>query len=216
MTGTFSSFVARHETRQCARWVFWLLVKIRPHREGTRRSHSGARVRHLCGTGGTAHLHRLVIQEAMRLFPPAQPFRGKRRRRITMLGTIKFKKGQIVIPSGRSIAMNDVGRSEWIRSGSLFTGRVKARHRFFLSAFGGGARIALYEFAMRNHHILATLIREFRFHRRRDILNRNSRPACLAQKGLPSSRTFVETATDGRRQHVHKASVIDCGRHPLV
>jgi cytochrome P450 len=150
-------------------WVFWLLAKDQTSQERVRDE--VIRVAGACDIYAEQverlTFTRQVIQEAMRLFPPA-PAISRQAREDTMLGTHTIsKKAQIVIP------IWSLHRNErlWDDPSGFGPDRfspdeVKARHRFSYLPFGGGARICVgMSFAMLEIiTILATLIREFRFH----------------------------------------------------
>jgi cytochrome P450 len=171
LTGNLFTFVAAgHETAAMAlAWVFWLLAKDQTSQERVRDE--VIRVAGACDIYAEQverlTFTRQVIQEAMRLFPPA-PAISRQAREDTMLGTHTIsKKAQIVIP------IWSLHRNErlWDDPSGFGPDRfspdeVKARHRFSYLPFGGGARICVgMSFAMLEIiTILATLIREFRFH----------------------------------------------------
>src|SRR6202050_4758127 len=161
--------IAGHETTAVAlAWTLWLLAKDQASQERTFEE-----AKAVAGEGPIAAEHvealsycRQVIQEAMRLFPPA-PGIGRQARAAMELGGIPIAAGaRVHIPV---FALHRNARL-WDNPNAFdperFTAdRVKARSRYAFLPFGGGPRIcigagfATVEAAV----ILATLVRSFRF-----------------------------------------------------
>ncbi len=171
LTGNLFTFVAAgHETAAMAlAWAFWLLAKDQTSQERVRDEVirvAGAcdiyaeRVERLTFT-------RQVIQEAMRLFPPAPAISRQVREDVT-LGTHRISKhAQIVIPIWSLHRNEQLWDDPHGFDPERFSAEeAKARHRCSYLPFGGGPRICVgMSFAMLEIvTILATLVREFRFH----------------------------------------------------
>jgi cytochrome P450 len=180
--------IAGHETTAVAlSWTLWLLAKDQASQQRTfEEAKAVARDRPI----GAAHVEglsysRQVIQEAMRLFPPA-PGIGRQAR-------VAMEPGGIPIAAGTRVhipvfALHRNGRL-WDNPNAFdpdrFTPeRVKARSRYAFLPFGGGPRIcigagfATIEAAV----ILATLVRHFRFaplpgHKPKPVAKVTLRPA---------------------------------------
>lgn len=161
--------IAGHETTAVAlSWTLWLLAKDQASQRRVFEE-----VVAVAGNDAIAAPHiealsfcRHVIQEAMRLFPPA-PGIGRQARTAMELGGIKLDAGaRVHIPI---FALHRNARL-WDSPNSFAPERftpdqVKARSRYAFLPFGGGPRIcigagfAMIEAAV----ILATLVRAFRF-----------------------------------------------------
>jgi cytochrome P450 len=165
----YSFLVAGHETSAVALgWSLWLLAKDHAAQERARRE-----VTEVAGEAaiGPETVERLVftkqvIQEAMRLFPPAAAI-GRQPREDTTLGPYKLSKREPVY-----VALWCLHRHEklWDAPHAFDPDRfapekVKARHRCAYLPFGAGPRICMgMGFAMLEMvAILATLLRPFRF-----------------------------------------------------
>jgi len=180
--------IAGHETTAVAlSWTLWLLAKDQVSQQ---RTFEEARAVAGDGPVGAAHVEglsycRQVIQEAMRLFPPA-PGIGRQARAATELGGLPIAAGtRIHIPV---FALHRNARL-WDNPSAFdpdrFTAdQVKARSRYAFLPFGGGPRIcigagfATIEAAV----ILATLVRHFRFaplagHKPKPVARVTLRPA---------------------------------------
>ena len=169
MNDLLTFIIAGHETTAVAlSRTLWLLAKDRASQQRTFEE-----AKAVAGDGPiTAALvealsySRQVIQEAMRLFPPASGI-GRQARAAMELGGISIAAGaRVHIPV---FALHRNARL-WDNPNAFdperFTGdRVKARSRYAFLPFGGGPRIcigagfATIEAAV----ILATLVRSFRF-----------------------------------------------------
>jgi cytochrome P450 len=161
--------IAGHETTAVAlSWTLWLLAKDQASQQRTFEE-----AKAVAGDGPIAAAHvealsycRQVIQEAMRLFPPA-PGIGRQARVAMELGGVPITAGaRVHIPV---FALHRNARL-WDNPNAFdperFTAdQVKARSRYAFLPFGGGPRIcigagfATIEAAV----ILATLVRRFRF-----------------------------------------------------
>jgi cytochrome P450 len=180
--------IAGHETTAVAlSWTLWLLAKDQATQE---RTFQEAKAVAGDGTIGAAHVERLsycrqVIQEAMRLFPPA-PGIGRQARVATELGGMPVAAGtRVHIPVyalHRNAQLWDNPNA--FDPGRFTAERAKARSRYAYLPFGGGPRIcigagfATIEAAV----ILATLVRRFRFaplpgHKPKPIARVTLRPA---------------------------------------
>jgi len=219
LTANLFTFVAAgHETPQWHSLALWLLAKDQTSQAGPRRSHPGCwRMRHLCGTGGTAHVHPPSHSGSDALFPPAPAISRQAREDVTLGAHRISKHAQIVIP------IWSLHRNErlWDDPHGFDPDRfsaedAKARHRFSYLPFGGGPRICVgRSFAMLEIvTILATLVREFRFHPTPGF-----KPQLFASVSLrPKAdcrcklKLIVETAKERLRQHIAHASVFACGR----
>jgi cytochrome P450 len=180
--------IAGHETTAVAlSWTLWLLAKDQASQQ---RTFEEAKAVAGDGTIGAAHVEglsycRQIIQEAMRLFPPA-PGIGRQARVATELGGMPIAAGaRVHIPV---FALHRNARL-WDNPNAFdpdrFTAeRVKARSRYAFLPFGGGPRIcigagfATIEAAV----ILATLVRRFRFaplptHKPKPVARVTLRPA---------------------------------------
>jgi len=180
--------IAGHETTAVAlSWTLWLLAKDQATQE---RTFQEAKAVAGDETIGAAHVEglsycRQVIQEAMRLFPPA-PGIGRQARVATELGGMPIAAGaRVHIPV---FALHRNARL-WDNPNAFdperFTAeQVKARSRYAFLPFGGGPRIcigagfATIEAAV----ILATLVRRFRFapvagHKPKPVARVTLRPA---------------------------------------
>jgi cytochrome P450 len=170
LTANLHTFlVAGHETSAVALgWALWLLAKDKASQERVREE-----ARQLVGESeiGPETVEKLtfarqVIQEAMRLFPPAAAV-GRQPREDTTLGPHKISKSE-----GVYVAIWCLHRRErlWDEPNAFDPDRfapeqVKARHRYAYLPFGAGPRICIgMGFAMLEMTtILATLVRDFHF-----------------------------------------------------
>jgi cytochrome P450 len=165
----YTFLLAGHETSAVALgWSLWLLAKDQASQDRLREEialTAGARE---IGPGEVEKLAftRQVIQESMRLFPPA-PMIGRQPREDTTLGPYRVSKGEPIY-----VAIWCLHRHEklWEEPNAFDPNRfapekVKARHRCAYLPFGAGPRICIgMGFAtLEMMAILATLIRDFRF-----------------------------------------------------
>ncbi len=169
LTGNLYSFMfAGHETSAVALgWALWLLAK-----DQTSQNRLREEVRQVAGAReiGPEEVEKLaftrqVVQESMRLFPPAAGV-GRQPREDTTLGDRKVSKNEPIY-----VATWCLHRQEklWDEPNGFdpdrFTPeRIKARHRCAYLPFGAGPRICIgMSFAMLEMvAILATLVRDFR------------------------------------------------------
>jgi len=180
--------IAGHETTAVAlSWTLWLLAKDQASQERTFRE-----VKAVAGdeTIGAEHIEgltfcRQVIQEAMRLFPPA-PGIGRQARRAMELGGLQLAAGtRVHIPV---YALHRNARL-WENPNAFDPDRfvpeqTKARSRYAFLPFGGGPRVCIGQgFAMLEAAVtLATLVRELRFaplagHKPKPVARVTLRPA---------------------------------------
>ena len=165
----YTFLLAGHETSAVALgWSLWLLAKDQASQDRLREEvalTAGARE---IGPGEVEKLAftRQVIQESMRLFPPAAMI-GRQPREDTTLGPYRVSKHEPIY-----VAIWCLHRHEklWEEPNAFDPNRfapekVKARHRCAYLPFGAGPRICIgMGFAtLEMTAILATLIRDFRF-----------------------------------------------------
>jgi cytochrome P450 len=165
----YGLMVAGHETSAVALgWSLWLLAKDQTSQQRLR-----AEIRDIAGEAdiGPDTVEKLqfakqVIQEAMRLFPPAAVL-GRQPREDTMLGPHKVLKKEPIF-----VAIWALHRHQklWEAPNAFDPDRfapekARARHRCAYMPFGAGPRICIgMGFAMLEMTtILATLVRDFRF-----------------------------------------------------
>jgi cytochrome P450 len=165
----YTFLIAGHETSAVAlAWSLWLLAKDQVSQERLREE-----VAEIAGAReiGPQEVEKLaftrqVIQEAMRLFPPAAVI-ARQPRENTTLGPYKVSKREPIL-----VAVWCLHRHEklWDEPNAFDPGRfahekVKARHRYAYLPFGAGARICIgMGFAtLEMTTILATFVRDFRF-----------------------------------------------------
>jgi cytochrome P450 len=170
LTGNLYSFlIAGHETSAVALgWSLWLLAKDQASQDRLREE-----VAQIAGAReiGPEEVEKLtftrqVIQEAMRLFPPAAAI-ARQPREDTTLGPYKVSKREPIY-----VAIWCLHRHEklWEEPNAFDPDRfapekVKARLRYAYLPFGAGPRFCIgMGFAMLEMTaILATLVRDFRF-----------------------------------------------------
>jgi cytochrome P450 len=170
LTGNLYSFlIAGHETSAVALgWSLWLLAKDQASQDRLREEVAQIASAREIGPEEVEKLTftRQVIQEAMRLFPPAAAI-VRQPREDTTLGPYKVSKREPIY-----VAIWCLHRHEklWEEPNAFDPGRfapekVKARHRYAYLPFGAGSRICIgMGFAMLEMTaILATLVRDFRF-----------------------------------------------------
>ncbi len=165
----YSFLVAGHETSAVALgWSLWLLAKDQESQNRLRQEVGTIAGADEIGPQTVEKLvfTRQVIQEAMRLFPPAAAI-GRQPREDTALGPHKVYKREPIY-----VATWCLHRHEklWDNPNGFDPDRfspekVKARHRYAYLPFGAGPRICVgMGFAMLEMvAILATLVREFHF-----------------------------------------------------
>jgi cytochrome P450 len=161
--------IAGHETTAVAlTWTLWLLAKYPLIQERV-----AAEAVTAAGTGAieTAHVERLgftrqVIQEGMRLYPPAPALSRQPLAPLTLGGEQLTPATQVII----TIYPLHRNRRLWDNPASFDPGRFtpersKARSRYAYLPFGAGPRVCIGgSFAMLEATVvLATLVRAFRF-----------------------------------------------------
>jgi cytochrome P450 len=165
----FTFIAAGHETAAIGlAWTLWLLAKDQASQDRLRQEAAdvaGAREM------GAEHIEKLVftrqvLQESLRLFPPAPALTRQAKEDMTIGSHAISKKSSVFV------AIWSLHRNErlWDNPTAFDPERftpeaVKARRRFSYLPFGGGPRICIgMSFAMLEMTtILATLIRAFRF-----------------------------------------------------
>ncbi len=169
ISNLYTFMVAGHETSATAlAWTLWLLAKDQATQERLR-----AEIEAVIGAReiGPEDIDRLtfarqVLQELMRLFPPAIGV-GRAPREDITIGPHEIHKGELLI-----LASWCVHRHEklWEEPNGFDPNRfapegAKARHRYAYLPFGAGPRICIgMSFAMLEMVVLlATLVRGFRF-----------------------------------------------------
>jgi cytochrome P450 len=192
LTSNLYSFVgAGHDTAALGlSWALWLLAKDQASQERLREEVAKVAGSDDIGPETVEKLvfTRQVIQESLRLFPPA-PAVIRQAREDTTIGPHPVSKESAII-----IAIWSLHRHEriWDYPNAFDPGRfaqeARARHRSAYLPFGAGPRVCIgMSFAMLEMTtILATLIREFRFRavagfRPRVVFNMTLRP----RDGLP-------------------------------
>jgi cytochrome P450 len=178
--------IAGHETTAVAlSWTLWLLAKDQDSQQRVFEEVAAADA-----PIAASHIERLsfcrqVIQEAMRLYPPA-PGISREARAAVELGGIQIKAGtRIHIPVfalHRNVRLWDNPNA--FDPDRFAAEAVKARSRYAYLPFGGGPRICIGAgFAMLEAAaILATVVRAFRFapvpgHRPKPVARVTLRPA---------------------------------------
>lgn len=159
--------LAGHETAAVALgWSLWLLAKDQQSQQRVREE-----VARLCGDDdigpGTVEslaFTRQILQEAMRLFPPAAAI-GRQARADTTLGAHRVRANEPIYVLTWCLHRNENLWDEPLGfDPDRFTpDKIKARHRYAYLPFGAGPRICIgMGFAMLEMSaILATLVREF-------------------------------------------------------
>ncbi len=165
----YTFMVAGHETSATAlAWTLWLLAKDQATQEKVR-----AEVEAVIGTReiGAEDIDRLiftreVLQESMRLFPPAIGV-ARAPREDVAIGPCEIRKGELVIVASWCVHRHQKLWEEphGFDPNRFGPERVKARHRCAYLPFGAGPRICIgMGFAMMEMVVLlATLVRAFRF-----------------------------------------------------
>ncbi len=165
----YSFLVAGHETSAVALgWSLWFLAKDQASQDRLREEVAQVAGIREIGSDEVEKLAftRRVIQESMRLFPPAAAI-GRQPREDTTLGPYKISKREPVFAASWCLHRHE---KLWEEPNAFDPDRflpekVKARHRCAYLPFGAGPRICIgMGFAMLEMTaILATLVREFRF-----------------------------------------------------
>jgi len=165
----YTFLVAGHETSAVAMaWTLWLLAKDQASQDRLREEVSEVAGEEEISPATVEKLvfTRQVLQESMRLFPPAAGF-ARQPREDTALGPYHFSRGETIV-----VLLWCLHRHEklWddpqaFDPDRFAPERVKARHRYAFMPFGAGPRICLgMSFAMLEMAtLLATFVREFRF-----------------------------------------------------
>jgi cytochrome P450 len=169
ISNLYTFMVAGHETSATTlAWTLWLLAKDQVTQERLRAEIETAIGKRDIGPEDIEGLAftRQVLQEAMRLFPPAIGV-GRAPREDITLGLHTIRSGELVL-----LATWCVHRHErlWEAPNSFDPDRfsperVKARQRYAYLPFGAGPRICIgMSFAMLEMVVLlVTLVRSFRF-----------------------------------------------------
>jgi cytochrome P450 len=169
ISNLYTLMVAGHETAATAlAWTLWILAKDQVSQERLRAEIFGAAERREIGPDDVERLTftRQVLQESMRLYPPAIAI-GRAPREDLAIGDYRFRKGEPIL-----VATWCVHRHEklWEDPTGFDPDRfapekAKARHRCAYLPFGAGPRICIgMGFAMTEMVVvLATLVRDFRF-----------------------------------------------------
>lgn len=170
MQNLLTFITAGHETTAVAlTWTLWLLA-----RDQATQERAFAEVAAVVGNGpiGAAEVDglsfcRQVIQEAMRLYPPAPAIARQPSTTMTLGGIKVTPRTRVHIPVFALHRNEQLWRDPNAFDPDRFEAdQVKARSRYAFLPFGGGPRIcigagfAMIEAAV----ILATLLRAFRFH----------------------------------------------------
>lgn len=165
----YTFLIGGHETSAVALgWSLWLLAKDQASQDRLREEVAQIASHREIGPDEVEKLAftRQVLQESMRLFPPAAAI-GRQPREDTTLGPYKVSKRDPIY-----VAIWCLHRHEkiWEEPNAFWPDRfapekVKARHRCAYLPFGAGPRICIGTgFAMLEMTtILATLVRDFRF-----------------------------------------------------
>ena len=165
----YTFLVAGHETSAVAMtWTLWLLAKDQASQERLREEVSQIAGEEEIGPATVENLvfTRQVLQEAMRLFPPAPGLARQPLEDLT-LGPYEFSRGHVIV-----VLIWCLHRHEklWDEPQGFDPDRfapdaVKARHRYAYMPFGAGPRICLgMSFAMLEMTtLLASFVRAFRF-----------------------------------------------------
>nr|WP_036288796.1 cytochrome P450 [Methylosinus sp. PW1] len=165
----FTFIAAGHETAAIAlAWSLWLIAKDQTTQERLRQEVADVAGAHEIGPDDVDKLvfTQQVVQEALRLFPPA-PGLTRQAKEDTQIGPYPISKKSSVF-----VAIWSLHRNErlWEEPTAFDPDRfapekAKARHRFVYLPFGGGPRVCIgMSFAMLEiTTILATLVRELRF-----------------------------------------------------
>jgi cytochrome P450 len=194
----FTFIVAGHDTSSVAiAWTLWLLAKDQATQERVREEVAAVAADHSISEDHVEKLEftREVIQESLRLFPPA-PVMSRQASEDTNLGPHKVARGtRIVIPIWSLHRHKRLWPDPDGFEPERFTqDKVKARPRFAHIPFGGGARVCVgASFALlETTTILATLIRAFRF---RPVPGLHPRPkAAITLRPDENLKLFVESA----------------------
>lgn len=169
ISNLYMFMVAGHETMATAlAWTLWLLAKDQATQERLWAEIEAVVGQRVIGSEDIDHLTftRQVLQESMRLFPPAIGV-GRAPREDIMIGPHEIRSGELVI-----MATWCVHRHEklWKEPNGFDPERfaaekVKSRLRCAYLPFGAGPRVCIgSNFAMLEMSvILATLVRGFRF-----------------------------------------------------
>lgn len=188
MTNLLTFIIAGHETTAVAlTWTLWLLAKDQNTQQRLVAEVAAVAGERAIGTGEVEGLAlcRQVIQEAMRLFPPAPAVSRHPKAAMEFGGISIGTKTRVHIP----IFALHRNAGLWDHANAFdpdrFTpDRVKTRSRYAYLPFGGGPRICIGSgFAMIEATvILATLIRAFRFrpiagHKPKPVARVTLRPA---------------------------------------
>ncbi len=165
----YTFLVAGHETSAVAMtWTLWLLAKDQASQQRLRDEVSQIAGEEEIGSATVERLvfTRQVLQESMRLFPPAPGF-ARQPLEDLALGPYEFSRGDVII-----VLIWCLHRHEKLWNEPLgfdpdrfAPDAVKARHRYAFMPFGAGPRICLgMSFAMLEMTtLLASFVRAFQF-----------------------------------------------------
>jgi cytochrome P450 len=192
MTNLLTLITAGHETTAVAlTWTLWLLAKDQAVQEQVRNEAVT-----VAGAAAITSAHievlsftRQVLQEAMRLFPPAPGLSREPKAAMRLGGMDLTPQTRVHIPIyalHRNVRLWDHPNA--FDPERFAPERAKARPRYAYLPFGGGPRVCIgASFAMIEAAvILATLVREFRF---RPVAGHKPKPVARvtlrADRGMP-------------------------------
>ncbi|MFY9696695.1 MAG: cytochrome P450 [Xanthobacteraceae bacterium] len=170
MMNLLTFIIAGHETTAVAlTWTLWLLAKDQATQQRVADEVAAVTGGKAIGPGETEGLNfsRQVIQEAMRLFPPAPAVSRHPKAAVVFGGITLGPRTRVHVPIyalHRNAQLWDAPNA--FDPDRFAPDRAKARSRYAYLPFGGGPRICIGAgFAMiEATAVLATLIRAFRFH----------------------------------------------------
>jgi cytochrome P450 len=194
----FTFITAGHDTSSVAlAWTLWLLAKDQATQDRVREEVAAVAADNRISPTHieTLEVTKQVIQESMRLFPPA-PIMSRQANEDTNLGPHRVARGtRVVIPIWSLHRHRHIWPDPDGFEPERFTrDKVKARPRFAHIPFGGGPRVCVgASFAvLETAAILATLIRACRF---RPVPGLQPRPkASITLRPDSNLKLFVEPA----------------------
>ncbi|ATQ69587.1 MULTISPECIES: cytochrome P450 [Methylosinus] len=170
LSNLYTFMVAGHETSATTlAWALWLIAKDQATQERLRAEVSAVVGAREIGAQDIEKLGfaRQVLNEAMRLFPPAIGV-GRAPREDMTLGPLRLRAGQLLIVASFCVHRHEKLWDEphGFDPERFSPERAKARHRCAFLPFGAGPRICIgMNFAMIEMIVLlASLVRDFRFH----------------------------------------------------
>ena len=165
----YTFLVAGHETSAVAMaWTLWLLAKDQASQERLRNEVWAVAGEEEIGPATVEKLvfTRQVLQESMRLFPPAAGF-ARQPLQDTTVGPYKFLKGETIVVLVWCLHRHEKlwDEPQGFDPDRFAPEKVKARDRYAYMPFGAGPRICLgMSFAMLEMAtLLASFVRELRF-----------------------------------------------------